>query len=191
MIVYHGSKPWNVPLDFGALTRGRTPSCPRPLDFEYVLVDLEVSPDATLSAHPVLRAGLLALKYVARANSRAKEAENLVRALQQTPRRFRKTAITYMIEAGRVEFAKSVIKIAKKIIPEEAPMYQTMQDYLLKKGEANVLLRQLAERFGTLTLQTTSRIRAATVEQLERGSYAVLHAQSLDEVLDAVFARQQ
>ena len=56
-------------------------------------------------------------------------------------------------------------------------------------GEAQLLLRQLAKRFGTLAEETTSRIKAATVEQIERGADAFADARSLSEVLDAIGVR--
>jgi len=57
------------------------------------------------------------------------------------------------------------------------------------KGKAVTLLRQITKRFGPLAEETTARIFAASIEQLERGADAILDAQSLDDVLDAAFAR--
>ncbi|MCL2825236.1 MAG: DUF4351 domain-containing protein, partial [Polyangiaceae bacterium] len=54
------------------------------------------------------------------------------------------------------------------------------------EGEANVLLRQMNKRFGSVAEETTARIRVASIEQLERGSDAILDAKSLEEVLVAV-----
>ena len=57
------------------------------------------------------------------------------------------------------------------------------------EGKAETLLRLMTKRFGPLAEETTARILAAAVEQLERGTDAILEAQSLDEVLDAIGAR--
>ena len=54
------------------------------------------------------------------------------------------------------------------------------------RGKAEALLRQMNRRFGPLSPETTERIRAASIEQLDRGMDAILDAENLEEVLDAV-----
>ena len=57
------------------------------------------------------------------------------------------------------------------------------------RGEATLLVRLLNKRFGPITDETTARLLAAPIEQLERGTDAILDAQKLEEVLDAVGVR--
>ena len=54
------------------------------------------------------------------------------------------------------------------------------------KGCARILLRQMTVRFGPPSEQAESRIRSATIEQLERGTDAILTAQRIEDVLEAV-----
>ena len=56
------------------------------------------------------------------------------------------------------------------------------------EGRAEALLRQMNKRFGPLSPETTEQILAASIEQLDRGTDAILEAESLAEVLDAVGA---
>ena len=54
----------------------------------------------------------------------------------------------------------------------------------LKQGEAALLQRQLARRFGPLPDAVIARLASASIEQLENWAIKVLDAQSLDDVLD-------
>ena len=54
------------------------------------------------------------------------------------------------------------------------------------KGKTETLLHQRTKRFATVAESTRSRLRAALVEQLDRGVDAVLEARRLQYVLDAV-----
>jgi hypothetical protein len=51
------------------------------------------------------------------------------------------------------------------------------------QGEALLLQRQLARRFGPLPSAVVAQLGSATAEQLERWSDRVLDAATLDEVL--------
>ena len=50
------------------------------------------------------------------------------------------------------------------------------------EGNADMLLRLLARRFDTVPEDTRTRIRAASIEELDAWADAVLSASSLDEV---------
>jgi len=67
MVVYHSQDRWNVPRSFAC--RAKEPECWRPhlLNFTYDLVGVGEIPDESISRHPVLRAGLLVLKYAKQA----------------------------------------------------------------------------------------------------------------------------
>lgn len=54
----------------------------------------------------------------------------------------------------------------------------------MQKGEATLLQRQLARRFGTLPDAVRARMANATVEQFESRALKILDAKSLDEVFD-------
>ncbi|NKY55961.1 DUF4351 domain-containing protein [Nocardia flavorosea] len=50
------------------------------------------------------------------------------------------------------------------------------------EGEARVLLKLLAAKFGTLPTETVHRIRSADTDELETWTPRVLTATSLDEI---------
>ncbi len=49
------------------------------------------------------------------------------------------------------------------------------------EGKADILLRQLEVRFGSLAQDTIARVRAAAPTDLDRWAVQVLGAQTLDE----------
>jgi transposase len=51
-----------------------------------------------------------------------------------------------------------------------------------QKGEARIIQRQLAKRFGPLNAETLTRLQTATLEQLEIWAENLLDAATLDEV---------
>ena len=53
-----------------------------------------------------------------------------------------------------------------------------------QEGEASLLKRQLARRFGTLPDALHVRLTTATIDQLEEWAISVLDAESLDEVFN-------
>ena len=55
----------------------------------------------------------------------------------------------------------------------------------IAQGEAVVLQRQLARRFGPLPTEVVAQIAAASVDEIERWCDRVLDAASLDDVFQA------
>lgn len=53
------------------------------------------------------------------------------------------------------------------------------------RGRADLLLKLLAIRFGTLPIATIERVRAASIDELDRFAVRILTARSVDEVLTA------
>jgi hypothetical protein len=52
----------------------------------------------------------------------------------------------------------------------------------LAKGRAEIVLRQLTRRFGSLPPTVTQRLTAGTIAELDRWAERLLDAASLDEV---------
>jgi len=68
---------------------------------------------------------------------------------------------------------------------EHAMTYITTPERVgLRRGQAELLLRLLARKFGEVPEATDKRIRSATAAQLETWSLNILDAQTLDEVFD-------
>jgi hypothetical protein len=55
----------------------------------------------------------------------------------------------------------------------------------VEHGQANLLGKQLAKRFGALTSETEEKLRAADSDQLERWALRLMDANTLDEVFSA------
>ncbi|WP_269494299.1 DUF4351 domain-containing protein [Castellaniella sp. S9] len=68
---------------------------------------------------------------------------------------------------------------------EHAMTYITTPERVgLRRGQAELLLRQLARKFGEVPEATDKRIRSATAAQLETWSLNILDAETLDDVFD-------
>ncbi|NBC32709.1 MAG: hypothetical protein GVY13_08545 [Alphaproteobacteria bacterium] len=63
LVIYHGRKPWRVPLSVFDCIAGADPWKEQLRDFRYIVRDLGRIDDASLSRRPIVRAVLLALKY--------------------------------------------------------------------------------------------------------------------------------
>ena len=53
----------------------------------------------------------------------------------------------------------------------------------MREGEATLLERQLTRRFGPLSAETQSRLKNATLEQLEHWADNILDAKTLEDAL--------
>lgn len=61
----------------------------------------------------------------------------------------------------------------------ESVIYQEIKEEGRQEGEANLVLRQLARRFGEISPSLTARIRELFVEQLEELGEALFDFESL------------
>ena len=78
---------------------------------------------------------------------------------------------------------EATIRLAEEISEGAKAMAMTAAEKLMRQGEQEVLLRQLARRFGALPAEVTSRVQQATPDQLIRWTDRILDAPTLDEVL--------
>jgi flagellar biosynthesis/type III secretory pathway protein FliH len=84
----------------------------------------------------------------------------------------------------RMPYVTSVERLAKQRGMEEG-LQQGIQQGTERGeriGEAKVVERQLARRFGPLAAETRARLQAATLEQLDRWADRLLDAATLEEV---------
>jgi hypothetical protein len=81
VILYQGARRWTLPTSLSeAYEVSPELIAAGLLDFRYTLVDLGAVPDAELSRHPPLQAGLLVLKYAMRDADPMDTLERLVGA---------------------------------------------------------------------------------------------------------------
>ena len=197
MVVYHGAARWKTPLDFDGLAGDGKGASPFFLNYRYTLVDLGSVPDEKMSADPALRAGQLALKYVQRPEEQAAALPLIFQALREA-REFLPITLSFL-RKYRCEYT-DLLKAARKILPEEEPMYRrTIEEQLTKIGEArglaqgvaqgtlrakaDTLMRLMARRFGQVPTRAGQRIRKADETQLDAWLDRILDAKSLKDAL--------
>ena len=196
MVVYHGAEPWNVPVSLRDTIAAPEIIKRHQPDVCYGLVDLGPIPDPELSAWPPLRAGLLALKYSHRegdteailiqAFSDAKDVPSLFSMIvvytttvyrEVTPATLRK-----VIRQVRPEWEEEMLSIAAREWKAEG-----LAEGMAKgraEGRADILLRQLGRKFRDVPNTVVSRVRAASIDQLDDWSDRILDAKTLDEVFE-------
>jgi predicted transposase YdaD len=200
LLVYNGTARWRGPRRFTDLTRP-PPSLRRySLDFEVVLLDVGAVPNARLSRHRTLRAGLLAFKASTVAPQRQPPfIRSVIAALRDDPSTF-KTFLSYL---GGVagEDGLPLVEEAMKSQGQEDTM-RTINQYLeelgrrkglragLKKGleqgreEALRLAvgRVLRRRFKKIPATVDEKLAQADAAMLERWLDSAVEARSLRAV---------
>lgn len=204
LVVYTGAAEWTVPLSLAEATDADDAIRPYLLDFRYSLVDLGRIPDAQLSRERQLRVGLLILKYspLGRASRRkllriAREALRLgyddlatflyylLGDLVDDPRGDLARDILHELVPGEEERVVSLIAEQWKTEGFTEGLNQGLTEGEAKgrtEGKADMLLRLLRRRFGTLPLEIEAQVGAADGRQLDDWSDRLLEAGSLGEV---------
>jgi hypothetical protein len=184
----------------------------RPLvvDFRVVLLDLGAEPASQISAHPMLRGGLLALKTATVRNPRrqrrvAREALALLKDDDSTFMLFLQY-ISGVIKASSQRMLKETVR---EFAAEKEEKMQTLVEYWLSqgmrkglkkgeakgeakglaKGEANGLRRALmltlTKRFKKVPPRYLEKIAAADVETLQRYQFVAIDAATVRAVFAA------
>jgi len=206
VVLYHGARRWTLPTalaeayDLPADLVGAGL-----LDFRYTLVDLGTIPDAELSRHPPLQAGLLVLKYAMRDDDPMDTLERLVEAAAMVGLTAVVLVVRYLFKASDVIDRERLQAVVSRILPGQGDeVVTTIAQELMAEGEAkglvkgraegrlegraegkvDMLLRQLGRRFGPVAPEVAARVRAADNAQLDVWADRVLDA----ETLEAVFA---
>ncbi|NGZ06681.1 MAG: hypothetical protein G8237_10025 [Magnetococcales bacterium] len=191
MVLYHGVSTWNIPTDFLSLVEHNASMRPWLLDFTYLLVDLGRIPDARLSAHARLRAGLLTLKYgTHQPESQMQALESITQALQEAPELLI-VLLLYMMTTFPTLDRKHIDAILIQIAPQEKNMMQSLfareiidqnKETWKLEGRAETLLQLLQERFGTIPKTIQEQIKSAGLDDLKAWSSRILKADSLSAV---------
>jgi predicted transposase YdaD len=212
MVLYHGSERWTAPLNFGGLVQPLADPCVKPVDFDYVLVDINHPQDAEKADHPVLRAGLLALWLASRPDKADKELTRVLTALVGAPliqdetlmllasHSGKDTKLWY--EAGRLmpEKKDTMITIAEQLRLEghakgkaeglEEGLAKGKEEGLaegLVKGTANgkatMITSMLCQRFGRVPNKVKERILQAPEVHLDAWGRRIFDAKSIKDVL--------
>ncbi len=207
IILYHGARRWTLPtsvaeaydLPADLVAQGL-------LDFRYSLVDLGAIPDAELSRHPPLQAGLLVLMYAMRGDDPFETPEGLIGAAADAGLAEVVLVVRYLFKASDMIDRDRLQAVVPRILPGQGgEVVTTVAEQLMAeglarglaegkakglaegetRGRAAVLLRQLARRFGPIAPPVEGRIRAADTHQLDLWSDRILEARTLDQVFAA------
>jgi len=196
MVVYNGAADWTVPLSLGETTDAEPEMRPYLLDFRYSLVDLGRIPDAQLSRERALRVGLLILKHGPLRRATRKRLLKLAREALQLGHEDLATMIYYLlgdlVDDPRGELARSILS---ELVPgeEDRVMSLIAEQWkaegfnlgMLKgraEGKADLLVRQLRRRFGTLPDHVEHRVRSVETDLLDAWSERIFDARTLEEV---------
>lgn len=203
IVVYNGTAEWNVPLSLAEATDADAALQPYILDFRYSLVDLGRIPDADLSSERKLRVGLLILKRGSLKRIARKDLLKLAREAMRLGYDDLVTLVYYFL--GHIDGPKSdlIRDILDELLPEpernrvmsgaaeqwEADGFNKgIQQGIVKgetKGKAEMLLRQLRVRHGTLSPGIEERVRVANSDQLDEWSERFVNARELSDVFDS------
>ena len=191
LLIYHGKRRWNIPRSLRGWIDSHGLSGLSLLNFKYIFVDLGAIDDSALSNHPVLRAGLLALKYAQRYDEQDDAVLAVLKALVDAPSIRRHTfALLTRYRCKRV----NIWHEARKLMPQEEHVIQTIGERMIEQGRLQgvaqgvaqekvaVLERLLHRRFGSLPVAVEQRVRQAGAPALDAWLEQTLFARTLDEV---------
>lgn len=195
IVLYHGADRWSLPTALGdAYGMPAEMRAAGPLDFGYSLVDLSALPDAELSRHPELQAGLLMLKYATRDDDPDITLDRLLGAAALIDLTVIRIVVRYLFKSGDGHYRDRLRAALGRVLPgqEESIMPTIGELYEAEgyaKGEQNALAKTLLliieNRFGAAPESVEEKIRSATAEELDRWTHAVFKAQSLEAMFAA------
>jgi len=200
LVVYHGARPWEVPLSLAGAVDADDAVRPYLLDFRYSLADLGRIPDAHLSGERPLRVGLLILKHGRPGRPNRRKLRQIAKEALRLGRDDLLTFLYYMqghlVDDPRGELIRDIVR---ELLPEEEERMVTqiakqwMAEGFTKglaegeakgetSGKAAMLLRLLARRFGPLPAEIETRVRSADGSRLDVWSERILDARDLSDV---------
>jgi len=194
IVLYNGRRPWTAPLTaehtVGRLPRSLTPYRPR---LRYVLLDESQYTESQLAPMRNLVAALCRLEH-------SREPEDLQRVLGalidwlQAPaddslrRAFtvwlRRVLLPARLPGVDIPAVHTLVEMHTMLAERVLEWTERWKADGLQQGEALVLQRILARRFGPLPDWVGPRLLAAPLQDLERWTDRVLDVQSLDEMFE-------
>lgn len=201
IVVYHGEAEWHIPLDFvGGMDLSVDEALrPHHLNFSYSLADLGRIEDAELSRDETLRVGFLILKHGSRNGDLRETLLKLGKLAATLGYDDLVALVRYILSEPNAVEAAIIGDVLKEIIPGQETRIMSIAAEQWKAegfqmgeikgkaagieaGKADILLRQLRRRFGSLPESVQGRVQCASEDQLNEWAEAVLDASTLDAV---------
>ncbi len=139
LVIYHGRRKWNVPLDFHSLflwTEGMEKYLPQ---FEYLLVDIPRMKDEQIGGDALLKALLVVLKYIKQRDPREKAARIATAFRELKDRRsdieeILYTVLLYLYQTIKAEDQTQVQQEFERTLREGAEIMPTLAEYYIQQG---------------------------------------------------------
>jgi predicted transposase YdaD len=202
LVLYHGTRKWNVPTNFAAIIGWKRAEPLRRYapDFQYLVCDLTEYKADEIRGAVVLRVALLAMKYVFSRDPQPKVTEILtvLRRLLSGPEsalEYIRTVLFYFSAASKGMTADVLRAAIRTTLPEqEGWIMSTLAETWIKEGRAKghaegraegrkqgmqegvaaLTLRQLERRLGKVNAQIRGRVNRLPLERLEELGVALL-----------------
>ncbi len=154
IVIYHGRKVWDISVRLGELFLGRVKGLEKYIpDFEYVVKDLSGMRDEEIRGEVILRASLLAMKYIYREEmgEKLEEIFRLVRELMEKEAEGRGRGLDYLesllryIVSGSDKVSIEELEDRLREIPEGGRIMPTIAEQWLKKGSEQGKKEKLKE----------------------------------------------
>ena len=194
IVVHHGAGGWRGPTSLTEMysldaETGAALSSHLP-ELRFVLDDLGVISMAELEQRPMTDFGRLVLLCLQRARVSPDMVQDLARWLDSIGRVLRRAGgrravgrvVRYILRVTATEPERVRALLEGAFGQEGREAYMTGADILEARAQADILLRQLTRRFGTLDPATVQRVRSSSKEQLVEIADRVVTADSLREV---------
>jgi predicted transposase YdaD len=209
VVLYQGATPWTAPRSLAELydlsDQALHDLSEFLLSLRFVLDDLRVTPDDELMERNVgdlVRVALVVMKHVTSEHLLdllARLRQEITRLLATEQGRSGLSSILWYIRCvhPKLQWHAIIDRLRPVVGPEIAKTMETYEETLERmyiekhtrlareEGQQELLLRQLARRFGALPEAVTARVMNAGSEELERWGDRVLDAASLDDVFAA------
>ncbi|MGH9836991.1 MAG: Rpn family recombination-promoting nuclease/putative transposase [Blastocatellia bacterium] len=193
IVFYHGQERWTAARDFVGLI-AYAPGMPELLKrqprLEYYLCDLSDYAAHELTGIPLLRAGLLLLKYI-RSNDLGARLSAIFGLLTmvspEAALQFINLALRYLSKASHRPSVEDIRMAIQEVFPQDAdkviaPFALTWMEEGRQEEAVAFALRLLRKRFGEVSEETESQIGSLSLESLEKLGEDLLDFASLEDL---------
>ena len=201
LVVHHSNTGWTAPQRFSDLLDLSQDEkhllSPYLLDFSFLLDDLSKTQSEELKARSASELARLALYMLKNSRSSQNILENLVAwtdiatdVLEATNGVAALAAIlNYIMQVTKMPI-EQVEEATKKLGPKAEKAFISTADILIAKGKAEgkaeVVLRMLQLKFGSLSSSAEQSIQSATSDQLDKLVELIVNEDSLDKILSSL-----